>query len=1143
MPVENERSKDRTSQDAPSPDRPAPDGATTGERETRESVEDGQPGDAPVGEADSPATGPEDGSDGATGTGDDDADDGSPDDDAAAVAGGDRADRATTDQARAEEKPAEEDEGASGADRDPVAGGGADGAPDAPKTREAEDNQDAPVGEDARDGEDAPVGEHGEHGEEGPSGQSGQDRQGGDEAAGPAPDETMPLRPVPLAVLTARVAAPAPVAGAAAVADQDPDPAQAQAQAPADDETPASDGAAALVGAGAVADEVPAADRTVQLRALPDPAAVTTASATPASLTTTSVTTASPTAGGAVPAGGADVPPDGGGPARDTDSLGAGEPKRRSVLARILRSSKRRHGWRRLLPTWRMVVGGAMLFVLACAGGAYAAYQMTPVPDPNAAAIQEVNIWLYRDGTEIGRTGDVDRENVDLSVVPEHVQKAMLAAENRNFYSDPGIDVLAIARAGWNMATGGGTQSGSTITQQYVKNYYLSQDRTIARKAKEILIALRVDREMSKDEILEGYLNTSYFGRNAYGIQAGARAFYDKDASELTVAEGAYLATLVNQPSRYDVATADAEDRAAAVARWNYVLDGMVESGWLDAGERAGMEFPEPIDQAPQDGVGGQAGYLIEMAQQELLDAGVVDEASLAAGGWEITTTFDPDKQAALIAAVEQELYSALDPETREADRNVRVGAASLDPNSGQVMAIYGGPDYLEQFVNDATRRDVQVGSTFKPIVLATALQEGARTRDGRPVTTETYYNGNNRIPIQGIASGAPPYEPPNEGERSYGQITIRTAMQKSVNTVFAQLGVDAGLENVVDTAIALGIPESTSDLAPHAALSLGVASPSALDMASAYGTFAAHGEHYEPWTVLKAERDGETVELPEHEPTRALDRDVADSVTSVLQDVISPSGTGYAAMALERPAAGKTGTTDDNNSAWFTGYTPNLATSVGMFREDPQTHARLSLRGLGGGGSVHGGDFPTRIWTAYNTVALQGEPVREFSLSEDLLDASQAPSGQPSASASASPVQQEPTAGATPSGSPAPVAEPGAGATTGPTAGPTAGATGGSTPVAPPVVQPPAGGAAPSGGAVSGGTGSGQTGGGGSSGGSTGSGTDSGGTQPDAGNGNAGTGTGGTGTGTSGDSAGDGSGSGSDSGGADDPGMTLPVG
>ncbi|MGW8881858.1 transglycosylase domain-containing protein, partial [Streptomyces mirabilis] len=450
----------------------------------------------------------------------------------------------------------------------------------------------------------------------------------------------------------------------------------------------------------------------------------------------------------------------------------------------------KRTGWRRAIPTWRMVLGAVLFVALLLIGGFIAGYQLVDIPPANASATLQSNVYLYKDGSVIARSGEVNRENIQLAQVPLTVQRAVLAAEDRDFYSERAVDLKAMARAAFNTLTGKGKQGGSTITQQYVKNYYLGQEQTLVRKVKEFFIAVKLNREESKDQIFEGYLNTSYFGRNAYGIQAAAQAYYSKDIGEITTAEGAYLASLLNAPSSNDV-VAHPENKAAALARWNYVLDGMVKEKWLGPAERAAMKFPVPGKVKPSTGLSGQRGYIVQAVEDYLTGNDVIDEDTLATGGYRITTTLEKKKQNALVKAVDDNVMSQTSPD-READRNVRVGGASIDPGTGRVVAMYGGVDYTKQYVNNATRRDYQVGSTFKPFVFTSAVANRSTTQDGRRITPRTIYDGTNKRMVQG-PDGPTGYAPANEDDISYGPITVSVATDKSVNAVYAQMAEDVG--------------------------------------------------------------------------------------------------------------------------------------------------------------------------------------------------------------------------------------------------------------------------------------------------------------------------------------------------------------
>ncbi|MFS4093979.1 transglycosylase domain-containing protein, partial [Streptomyces sp. AF1A] len=746
----------------------------------------------------------------------------------------------------------------------------------------------------------------------------------------------------------------------------------------------------------------------------------------------------------------------------------------------------KRTGWRRAIPTWRMLLGTFVMGVLLVIGLFFLGYSLVKIPPANALATKQSNVYLYADGSQLAHDGQINRENVNLAQVSKAAQHAVLAAEDRDFYTESAVDPAAMLRAAWNTATGKGKQSGSTITQQYVKNYYLAQEQTVTRKAKEFFISIKLDRNKSKDDILEGYLNTSYFGRNAYGIQAAAQAYYGRDAKDLDPARAAYLAALVNAPSEYDV-VAHPENKAAAVARWNYVLDGMVKKGWLSESRRAGMKFPMPKEQTVSVGLSGQRGYLVEAVKHYLTTHNILTDDQLAAGGYRITTTIQKHKQDAFVRAVDDQLISKLDKKHNKVDTYVRAGGASVDPRTGKVVAMYGGIDYVKQYTNGATRGDFQVGSTFKPFVFTSAVQNGSTTQDGRTITPNTQYDGTNQRPVQGWSGG--PYAPQNEDQKSYGQITVSKATDLSVNAVYAQMAVDVGPAKVKQTAIDLGIPADTPDLQPYPSIALGTATASVLDMAEAYATLANHGRHGTYTLVDKITKDNtDEVKLPDQPVKQAVTREAADTTTSMLQSVVD-NGTATAAQAAGRPAAGKTGTAENDTAAWFAGYTPNLATVVSVMGQDPVTAKHMPLYGALGLARINGGGAPTQIWAQYTHDALQGTSAPDFDLElQQGADQPQPPSSdEPSQPATIGGQDDGGTTGTPTGGTPTGTPTDG-GATGTPTdGGVTTGGdtTGGDT----------TGGGAPGGGTTGGTTGGGTPGGGTDGGGVIGGGTPGGGT------------------------------------------------
>jgi membrane peptidoglycan carboxypeptidase len=655
-----------------------------------------------------------------------------------------------------------------------------------------------------------------------------------------------------------------------------------------------------------------------------------------------------------------------------------------------------RTGWRRLLPTWKVMTGGVLGVLLILIGGFFLGYALVSIPDPNAAAVAQNNVYLYADGkTEISRDGAVNRQNVPLGAVAKTAQYAVLAAEDRNFYHESAVSPKAMVRAAWNTATGKGAQSGSTITQQYVKNYYLSQSQTASRKIKEFFIAIKLDRNETKDQILQGYLNTSYYGRNAYGIEAAAQAYFAKDAANLTTAEGAYLATLLNAPSEYDL-SAHPENAHAAKARWDYVLDGMVKEGWLTPAQREATAFPAISRPKPTASKAGQRGYIIEAVNKYLTDNHIVDADALRAGGYRIVTTIRKPAEDAFVKAAQDNVWDRLGH--TKADSYVRAGGVSVDPATGDVVALYGGLDYTKQYVSSATNASYQPGSTFKPVILTSAVQHDSQTQDGERITPDTVYDGDSKHPVQG-PDGPVGYAPENEDQHSYGQITVTRAMDKSVNAVYAQMAQDVGTGKVIDTAHDLGMPDDVG-IPKTPAMALGAFGASPLEMAQMYATLADHGKRIPYSLALKVSKDGNDLKLPSRHPEQAVPVLAADTTTSVLRSVVDSSGaTANAAQDSGWPSAAKTGTAEDDKAAWFAGYTPKLATVVALFGLDPDTGAQKSLNGALGQSRVNGGGPPGQVWAQYTADALRGVPRQDFDLHTLSGDGSGSDSGSGSGS------------------------------------------------------------------------------------------------------------------------------------------------
>ncbi|MEG8276272.1 transglycosylase domain-containing protein [Streptomyces sp. AHA2] len=693
------------------------------------------------------------------------------------------------------------------------------------------------------------------------------------------------------------------------------------------------------------------------------------------------------------------------------------------------------------MPSWKLVSGLCIGFLGSLVAVAGIGYAMVSVPnEENAAALSQNNVYYWADGSRMVAAGSgTNRQNVTIERIPMAMRDAVISAENKTFYDDSGVDPMGIARALANMARGGDTQGGSTITQQFVKNTYLSQEQTLSRKFKEMFISVKVGTKLSKDEILQGYLNTSYYGRGAYGIQAAAQTYYGKDADRLTPSECAFLAALLKGPTYYDPAGNDGIDPAATKEanrkrsedRWGWILEQMHNDDKLtdEQYQQAISKYPEPQGRKATKGMTGQIGYLVDTAKKYVLNHSNISEKQFDQGGYQIKTTFEKEKVEAMAKAVKKVEKEKLDPKKRELDRHVQFGAASVKPNDGAIVALYGGAGYEKgHFNNNADTSGVPVGSTWKPFVLAAAMQDGTYRSDG-PLSPLSKYNGNDDLKVRKpdgtyyLRKDNSVFRQQNESDHPWGYITLRKAMEQSVNTPFVQLGVDVGMARVRDVAERSGILDQSMVQELNPSFALGTSTPSAIRMADAYATFAAAGKQAAPYSVTSVKWNGQEIKgFQKPRVTRAMPENVANNITDVLENVIQ-NGTGKKALALGRKAAGKTGTTDENKSAWFVGYTKQLSTSVAMFREDPKSARLLSMNGTAGEQSIHGGDVPTQVWTEYMKAALDGEPDLGFPPAEkigtiqDALGAptpkptpSEQPSETPSETPSATPSETTPT-------------------------------------------------------------------------------------------------------------------------------------
>lgn len=635
-------------------------------------------------------------------------------------------------------------------------------------------------------------------------------------------------------------------------------------------------------------------------------------------------------------------------------------------------------GWTRFLPSIRvLVVGGLSLVIALCVAFAIG-YAATDIPEPNLEATGQTSTIYYSDGkTPIGQYKVEDRKSVEIDEISEPMQKAAIAAEDTSFYENRGISIKGLSRAVVGVATNQYAGGGSTITQQYVKNFYLTNEHSLDRKVKEMFISLKIDQKQSKDEILANYLNTIYLGRRSYGVEVAAQNYFDKPASELNVSESALLAAMIQRPG-----AADPSDNPEAYQdRFDYVVKNMVDEGFITEEQAAKVEMPEVKKQNKESSLSGQKGYMWDFVRREALRKLDIDEAQLDRGGYNIVTTFDKDRMKAAEKAIKTL--------PQDQPEGMQAGLVSIDPDDGGIEAFYGGKNYLDQSFNASTQSHVQAGSTFKPFALVAGLENGVRLTDSYPGASPTTLNNDGT-----------PWTVNNFGGSSYGPVSLLKATQSSINTAYAALNVQVGPDKTVDVAERAGLSENCTDkemktgdtggcsigLTPNPSNVLGTPSVKPIDMASAYATFAANGVHHETHSIKKVTKGAEDEEVykAETKGKRVFDKAVGAETSYALSQVVQ-GGSGSYAQNLGRPAAGKTGTTTGNTAAWFSGYTPNLATSVVLYRE--VDGKQMSIGAYGGRSEVTGGSFPVQVWTDYMQTALQGEKVEQFPARGELPD------------------------------------------------------------------------------------------------------------------------------------------------------------
>ena len=624
------------------------------------------------------------------------------------------------------------------------------------------------------------------------------------------------------------------------------------------------------------------------------------------------------------------------------------------------------HRW---IPSWRFVLGTFLLGVLSLIGAFMWAYNTIKVPKPSEFALAQSSTVYYADGsTEMGKFAEIDRVSVDASTLPDYVGNSVVASEDRSFYSNQGVDPKGIARALVNNLRGGDTQGASTLTQQYVKNYYVDTTSSYSGKFKQAIMAIKIDREKSKKDILGDYLNTVYFGRGSYGIEAASKAFFDKSAKDLSPSETALLAGILPSPSAWD----PAENPEKAQERWSRVLQFMADDGYItqeqyNTAKQTGM--PHTIEPQTKQVYAGSNGYLLQMVRTELQDKAGLSPEQIDTGGFKIVTTINNQDQAAAAHIMEdQQRFGGASP-------NLRKALVSIDPTTGGLLALYGGENYLTSQVNTATDAIAQAGSTFKPFALVAALENGWALESTYPATSPMTIEG---------------HEFQNFKNVSLKSASLTQATEQSLNTPYLQLNQD--LSNQVDpqataeVANRAGYPKNTAGLKSDEEREfvqnvLGSASPHTIDIASAYSTFAAQGVKRDPHIVATVKNpDGKDHYTAATAGKREFEEDVMSETTYALEQVVSGENgsADKVEAAMDRPVAAKTGSSSDNKSAQFVGFTPQVVTAVTLYQTGDDG-AEESITPWGEYDEITGSTYPADIFIDYMKVAHEGLEVKEF--------------------------------------------------------------------------------------------------------------------------------------------------------------------
>lgn len=602
-----------------------------------------------------------------------------------------------------------------------------------------------------------------------------------------------------------------------------------------------------------------------------------------------------------------------------------------------------------------LLLAPALLAVGVGAHQAVEVYQHTAIP--KTPSLPRTTFVYDRDGNLLTTLhGAVNRVPIPLKEIPKSMRRAVIAAEDENFYQEEGVSIPAIVRAAWvNIVNHQVLQGGSTITQQYVKDVYTGDERTLVRKVREAIIAQKLSRRYSKNAILAKYLNEVYFGHGAYGIQAAALAYFGKNASQLNVLQSATLAALIAAPALFDPIASPSR----AMDRRNWVLDRMVTLKYLGPRKAANLKA-RPVHTSPSVGAPVPGQYFLSYVTKTLEHR--FGTAETFGGGLQVHTTLDVHLQRLARMAVDSHLSTPGDPSA---------ALVAMDPHTGEVLAMVGGRSHDKVKFNLATQARRQAGSSFKPYTLATAISQGISLLsrwNGPPDLVIDDPRCQTTDPKTGVTG---PWDVHNFADESAGTMTLLDATANSVNTIFSQVVLDVGPDNIVTTAHRTGI---RSPLQPVCSITLGTQAVTPLEMTDGYATLASRGVRHWPEPIQEVQSaSGKVLMQPNGAPKRVLPQKVADLVTYALEGVIQ-HGTGTAAN-IGRPAAGKTGTAENFQDAWFCGYTPQLTTCVWV----GYPKGEIPLLNVEGFPDVFGGSIPALIWHDFMQKALAGVTPQDF--------------------------------------------------------------------------------------------------------------------------------------------------------------------